>query len=378
MCIHEGCQTRANFNFKGKKAKYCSKHKSPGMVNVNAKHCDHPGCKKQPIFNFEGEKTGLFCSKHKSPGMVNVNDKKCIHEGCQKIPLFNTEGEKTGLFCSEHKSPGMVNVKDKKCIHEGCQKIPIFNFEGEKTGLFCSKHKSPGMVNVKDKKCIHEGCQKIPLFNTEGEKTGLFCLEHKSPGMENVKDKKCKTHMCDTQVGHKYEGYCFRCYIYTFPNRPVARNYKTKELSVVEYVKSHWPDLDWIADKPVSNGCSRRRPDLLLDLGYQIIIVEIDEHMHTSYDCICENERTTELSRDLGHRPIVFIRFNPDKYTNKGLTISSCWGYTAKSGICAVKKGKINEWSARLDFLGEQIRFWTNPENITDKTIETIQLFYDN
>ena len=135
--------------------------------------------------------------------------------------------------------------------------------------------------------------------------------------------------------------------------------------------------MDWTADKTVSNGCSRRRPDLLLDLGYQIIIVEIDENMHTGYDCSCENKRTMELSRDLGHRPIVFIRFNPDGYINNGTKINSCWGYTAKSGICAVKKDKINEWSARLDSLGEQIRLWTNPENVTDMTVETIQLFYD-
>ena len=32
----------------------------------------------------------------------------------------------------------------------------------------------------------------------------------------------------------------------------------------------------------------------------------------------------------------------------------------------------------RLIALEQQIDYWSNPENITDKTIETIQLFYNN
>ena len=31
----------------------------------------------------------------------------------------------------------------------------------------------------------------------------------------------------------------------------------------------------------------------------------------------------------------------------------------------------------RLETLNEQIKYWLNPENKTDKTIEIIQLFYD-
>jgi hypothetical protein len=161
-----------------------------------------------------------------------------------------------------------------------------------------------------------------------------------------------------------------------FPDKPVSRNYKTKEYSVVEYVKSKYPTLTWIADKIINDGCSKRRPDLLLDLGYQIVIVEVDENKHTNYDCSCENKRIMELSQDLGHRPIVFIRFNPDDYNKNGTTITSCWGQD-KTGICVVKKTKKNEWMQRLHTLEEQINYWIDPLNKTNKTIETIQLFYD-
>jgi hypothetical protein len=83
-----------------------------------------------------------------------------------------------------------------------------------------------------------------------------------------------------------------------------------------------------------------------------------------------------ELSQDLGHRPIVFIRFNPDDYTKNGKTIPSCWGVNDK-GICVVKKSKTSEWVRRLNTLETQIQYWVNPNNKTNKTIESIQLFYD-
>jgi len=161
-----------------------------------------------------------------------------------------------------------------------------------------------------------------------------------------------------------------------FPDQPVSRNYKTKEYSVVDHVKSKYPDVHWIADKIVSGGCSKRRPDLLLDLGYQVIIVEIDENQHIDYDCSCENKRLMELSQDLGHRPIIFIRFNPDDYDKNGKTVTSCWG-TDKNGICVVKKSKKKEWTDRLCALEQQIDYWTTPENQTSKLIEIVQLFYD-
>jgi len=162
-----------------------------------------------------------------------------------------------------------------------------------------------------------------------------------------------------------------------FPDKPVSRNYKTKEYAVIEYVKTKYPELTWVSDKIIQNGCSKRRPDLLLDLGYQIIIVEIDENQHIDYDCSCENKRIMELSQDLGHRPIVFIRFNPDNYDNKGNRVSSCWGQNT-NGICVVKKNKKSEWLERLNVLSLQIDYWTEPQNKTNKTIEVIQLFYDS
>ena len=189
-----------------------------------------------------------------------------------------------------------------------------------------------------------------------------------------MKNKTCKSEWCSTQVGGKYDGYCLYCFMNLFPDKPVCRNYKTKEYAVVEFVKAQFPQLQWTADKVVSGGCSRRRPDILADLGSHIVIVEVDENQHTEYDCTCENKRIMELSQDLGHRPIVFIRFNPDEYEKNGKTVSSCWGLN-KKGISGIKKTKEVEWAHRLDSLKHQIHYWTS--NSTKKTIEIVQLFYD-
>ena len=108
-----------------------------------------------------------------------------------------------------------------------------------------------------------------------------------------------------------------------------------------------------------------------------MLIVEIDENQHTGEnygDCSCENKRMMLLSQDVGHRPIVFIRFNPDDYLDKDKNITSCFGID-KNGVCGVKKTKQKEWTHRLNTLRENIQYWS--ENKLEKTIEIIQLFYD-
>jgi hypothetical protein len=164
------------------------------------------------------------------------------------------------------------------------------------------------------------------------------------------------------------------CVVHVHPEIEVSRNYKTKEKEVVDRITQSFPDFTWVADKRVEDGCSRRRPDLLLDMGSHIIIVEIDENKHTDYDCSCEHRRLMELSQDLHHRPIVFIRFNPDDYeTPEGVYVKSCWKLN-KLGVMQIMKTKQTEWNARIDTLKQQIQYWI--DNPIEKTIEIVELFY--
>jgi hypothetical protein len=373
-CNHEECNTLPTFNVKGqKRGLYCSIHKLDQMVNVVSPRCKHEGCDTLPAFNTDGQKNGLYCAIHKLDGMVDVKSPRCDHGGCDTIPVFNIEGQKRGLYCSIHKQCGMVNVRYSSCAESDCKKQATHNIEGQ-PATYCKTHKLSGMVDVKNRLCQEIGCQKQPCYNIEGDRA-IFCNIHKTGMMINVITKRCKTHLCETQVcTDKFEGLCLRCYVYTYPDKPVSKNYKTKERATVDTVLEKFPDITWTCDKKVQDGCSLRRPDIQGDFGSHIVIIEIDENKHTNYDCSCENKRIMQISQDVNHRPIIFIRFNPDGYTDiNDKNITSCWCVN-KLGIMTIKKTKKIEWGERIRSLHEQIQYWI--DNIPEKLIETVQLFY--
>jgi len=184
----------------------------------------------------------------------------------------------------------------------------------------------------------------------------------------------CKSDHCETKAIKKYNSYCLPCCIQVCPEIQVSRNYKTKERDVVDRITQTFTGFTWVADKRIQDGCSLRRPDLLLDMGSHIVIVEIDENKHTDYDCSCEHKRLMQISQDLQHRPIAFIRFNPDDYTNQdGELIKSCWRLN-KLGVMLIVKNKQKEWEERIETLKQQIQYWI--DNPTEKTIEIVELFY--
>lgn len=204
----------------------------------------------------------------------------------------------------------------------------------------------------------------------------MFCIHDKKKSRCKICDgsELCKAPHCETRGIKKYNGYCLPCCIHYCPEIQVSRNFKTKENDVVQRVLEKYPDFNWIADKKIQDGCSKRRPDLLLDFGSHVIIVEVDENKHTTYDCSCQNKRLMEISQDIGHKPVVFIRFNPDAYVNQeGKKVTSCWrinGY----GVLDISKSKRDEWHTRIDMLLQQLEYWIN--NIPHKTVEIVELFY--
>jgi len=184
----------------------------------------------------------------------------------------------------------------------------------------------------------------------------------------------CKSEWCEVRGIPKYNGYCLSCCIQVCPQIQVCKNYKTKERDVSDRIDAHFPIFSWINDKKIEGGCSKHRPDKFLDLGTHIIIIEVDEYKHIGYDCSCERKRLEQLSMDVGCRPIVFIRFNPDSYTNQeGIVVSSCWKIN-KLGVMEIAKSKTIEWNYRIKFLIEKIQYFI--DNPIEERIEIIELFY--
>jgi EsV-1-7 cysteine-rich motif len=296
-CQHPTCKSIASCNVLGLKAKYCAEHKTDDMINVKHKRCQHPKCKSGASYNVLGLKA-KYCAEHKTDDMINVKYKRCQHPNCKSGASCNVLGLKA-KYCAEHKTDDMINVTYKRCQHPTCKSQPSFNYIGMKA-RFCAEHKTDDMVNVNDKCCEHPKCKSRASCNVLGLKA-KYCAEHKTDDMINVVSKRCvgQEGTCMTLVKCNYRGYCLHCFMHTFPNEPVLRNYKTKEKVVVDRIKSHFPDFVWRHDKVVECGVSRRRPDLLLDVGSHVLIIEIDEDSHESYDCSCENKRLMQLSMDV-------------------------------------------------------------------------------
>jgi len=138
---------------------------------------------------------------------------------------------------------------------------------------------------------------------------------------------------------------------------------------VVNNLREAFPAICLVNDKRVDGGCSKRRPDIFVDVLSHVVIVEVDENAHIAYDKTCENRRIMELSEDIAHRPLVFIRFNPDGNS----TGPSCWGVNGDS-VAVVKRKRAVEWQDRLATLSRTVGFWIT--TIPDRTVELIKLFY--
>ena len=188
----------------------------------------------------------------------------------------------------------------------------------------------------------------------------------------------CKSSWCETTANSKYEGYCAHCYFNLYPDKPISRNYKTKENEVINFIKTSYPDQTWITNKRFEEGCSLKLPDIRCDFGFHILIIEVDENQHKDRGLTCETKRLAQLSEDVDNRPIVCIRFNPDGYIDEnGNTIKSCWSTSKETKKLNVNYTQVKKWNARLEKLKETIDYWCTPENSTGKMIEVIELFYD-
>jgi hypothetical protein len=260
-------------------------------------------------------------------------------------------------------------MSNRKCK---CGKQPYFgNIEDEKATC-CATCKTAGMVDIKHKKC--KCGKKIPSFGNIEDEKATCCATCKTAGMVNIKHKKCKTLMCDTQVKSKYKGFCSRCFFFMYPDIPLTRNYKTKENTITKVILNDFPNFDWILDKIVKNGCSKKRPDMYCDFGSHILIIEIDENQHINYSC--ENKRIMELSKDFNHRPIIFIRMNPDSYIDKNnKKIQSCFVVKKDTGKVEVRSKK--ELDRRMTKVKKQIIKYSESFK-ADKTIITKELFFSN
>ncbi len=353
------CKTRASFGVEWKKPTHCKQHALANMEDVVSKRCND--CSTRASFGIVWKKP-THCREHATTDMKDVVNKRCAL--CETQASFGNEWNKP-THCKSHATDDMKDVKSVRCIN--CDTYASYGLQSNKTPTHCKTHATAEMVS-NGKKCTQ--CSVRPSFGFDSN-NATHCKTHALDGMTDVISTFCLECFA-IRANPKYKSYCARCYFYLNPNDPRIINYKTKEHTFMIPLSNQYPNM--ILDKIVQGGCSKRRPDGLLDCFTHSIIIEIDENQHSNYDPLCESRRTMELFVDLGSRPLILIRLNPDSYTkaNTNHRTNGCFSLSTKTGELKLNEEEIN---IRLNKLYETIE--SNIQQIPESSITTIQLYYD-
>jgi len=348
----------------------------------NARDVVHKKCvcgMARPTLGLEDGKP-IWCAQcpQKDSNARNVVNKKCI---CGRVePSFGLEDGKP-IWCAQcpQKDTNARNVVSKKCL---CGKArPHFGLEDGKP-IWCAQcpQKDKNARDVVHKKCV---CGKaVPSFGFEDGKP-IWCAQcpQKDNNARNVVARKCASSWCHVQSSNpQYEGYCLHCFAHLFPDKPVSKNYKTKERLVIESLKellaTKYSHLQVGAryDKTVDGGCSMRRPDAFIDAYTHVLMGEIDEEGHSTEEyCSCENKRMMQLMKDVGMRPIVIVRLNPDSYTDhNGVRVKSCFKKGKDGNLIIADKKR---WQERLNVFLDRISY--HLDNIPEREVTVEHLYYD-
>jgi len=162
---------------------------------------------------------------------------------------------------------------------------------------------------------------------------------------------------------------CAGCFYYYYPNDEIPRRYKLKQHYFNEKLIEEFGVNFFQYDKKIKCGCSGRMPDWFIDCYKYSIIIELDEDQH-KYES-CDEKRMMELFQDLGNRPLVLIRINPDKYKGRTKKRKGCFDFDEKNIlICNEKK-----FNKRFNRLVKMIKYYI--DNEPEKEITMEKLFFD-
>ena len=161
---------------------------------------------------------------------------------------------------------------------------------------------------------------------------------------------------------------CSRCFYNFYPNDEIPRRYKLKQHYFNEKLIEEFGDI-FEYDKVIKCGCSKRRPDWFIDCYKYSIIIELDEDQH-KYES-CDEKRMMELFQDLGNRPLVLIRINPDKYKGRTKKRKGCFDFDEKNILICNEK----RFNKRFNILVEMIKYFIDNEPEKEFTME--KLFFD-
>ena len=324
---------QSNYGRKGGKPTHCSKHgKLHGFINVAHKRCEDDECDKFAVYGVKGGKR-THCRIHKLATMINAVNKRCDHDKCEEFAYYGVKGGKP-TRCREHKSE-MINVVNKRCKHNECDEFALYGVQWNRP-THCREHKLLEMIDVKSKRCKHDGCIAQPSFGFVRGK-GTHCSEHQLPRMVDVVSQRCTE--CQTTGTNQKDKLCAPCRQYL--GMGASRKLIRIEHRIIAMLLLHGTipnDHRTKFNKSIGATCGGYRPDIYIDCGSFILIIEIDEHQHRpryisrvvdgvvtstqvgTYTPECETVRMLTIVQ-AEQMPVYFVRYNPDKCTIDGKII---------------------------------------------------------
>lgn len=207
----------------------------------------------------------------------------------------------------------------------------------------CRVCKGSGFCSHGNRKPVCRQCQGSSICSHNKEKYQCRQCHGSSYCQHDTLKHRCRICSPDSKVfcihckytiasNPLYGGNCFRCYCQINPDKPIPTRFMLKENHIHDYLREQFPGVNLVHGKTTQCNEFKRRPDWIIDCFRYVVVIECDEHGHKSYSC--ENKRMMQILSDFDNRPVVFIRFNPDKYNgdscftfdeNNKLVVNDTW-----------------------------------------------------
>ena len=339
----------------------CKECKGGSICEHNIRKTTCKECKGGSIC--EHNRVKSLCKECKGGSICEHNRLKSQCKECKGSAIC--EHNRIKSSCKECKGSSICEHNKQKNTCKECKGSSIC--EHNKIRYRCKECKGSSICEHNSLKSICKECKGSAIC--EHNKVKHNCI---------ICNPSCACQECKiTFVSKNTKVYplCKACFCKKYPDNILSTRFKIKERYLTEELRLRFKDKDIeiINDKKINGGCSSRRPDILIDLIRFSIIVECDENEHLRYNY--ENERNIEIFRDLGNRPLVIIRFNPDSYIIENKKIKGCFKDINNKRDYALNK---KEWDRRVDTLENLLIKYISIKDIPNKEITIEYLFYSS
>ena len=251
------------------------------MIDIYEEYCK---CGIQSFYGYPDDKLPSRCISCKDEDMVPLTGNICqgINKDGSPCQSFASLGIDKIIFCSIHADEGMKNLNAKKCIKCNGSIASLGKF-GDKPE-YCAG-------------CVPNRTEYIYIYKK-------YCIGNCSRLAE---------------IGNEY---CSTCNpnkeAYSHIKEETVKKYFEENLDLNKFIMVH--------NKTIM-GKNSVRPDFLFIFEDRIIIVEVDEEQHKRGGYSKQNDltRMSNITNSLEFmkKKVIFIRYNPDKYTLKSHIIES-------------------------------------------------------